>query len=55
MLALAGQTAGSNGLTFFEGTLEYPGSKKAKKLFFFKFCLDVSWMTEITTVIKDWI
>ena len=24
MSAIAGQTAGPNGLTFFEGTLEYP-------------------------------
>ena len=35
MLAIASQTAGSNGRTFFEGTLEYPGSKKARKQFFF--------------------
>ena len=34
MLAIASQTAGSNGRTFFEGTLDYPGSKKAKKQFF---------------------
>ena len=28
MSAIAGQTAGSNGLTFFEGTLEYAGVTK---------------------------
>ena len=33
MLAIAGQTAGSNGLTFFKETLEYPGGvKKTKKI-----------------------
>ena len=29
--AIAGQTAGPNGLTFFQGTLEYPWGTKAEK------------------------
>ena len=32
MLAITGQTAGPNGLKFFEGTIEYPGITKAKKI-----------------------
>jgi len=31
MLAKAGQTAGPNGLNFFEETLEYPVGNKGKK------------------------
>ena len=37
MLAIAGQTAGSNGLKFIEGTYGFPGSKiglKNLKIFF---------------------
>ena len=32
MLAIAGQTGGPNGLTFFEGTHGYPGVTQAKKI-----------------------
>ena len=36
MLAIAGQTAGPNGLNFFEGILEYPrGKKMLSNLIFF--------------------
>ena len=31
---MAGQTAGPNGLTFFEGSLEYPGGNIDLKTFF---------------------
>ena len=37
---MAGQTAGPNGLTFFEGSLEYPGGNIDLKTFFWsKVCL----------------
>ena len=32
MFAIAGQTAGPNGLNFFEGTLEYPGVTQNLKI-----------------------
>ena len=36
MLAIAGQTAGLNWLTFFDGTLEYPCGNKGQNIFFSK-------------------
>ena len=41
MLAIAGQTAGSNGLTFFKETLEYPGGVKKTKKNQFVFCFKI--------------
>ena len=37
MFPIAGQTAGPNGLTFFEGTHEYPGGNIGKKIQKFEF------------------
>ena len=47
MLAIAGQTAGPNGLNFFEGILEYPrGKKMLSNLNFFKIIyLKIPWAT----------
>ena len=41
MFPIAGQTAGPNGLTFFEGTQGYPGGNKAKNSKFFHFFLQI--------------